>query len=101
MATLTVSWAIIRGVGASLMHSACTAMIAMGLSYVFNNNKSHLEGIIGLFALAILYHATFNAFVQSDYRIVALIMPVLLFIPINIIEYKKKKYFEHLEEEKN
>ena len=101
MATLTVSWAIIRGIGASLMHSACTAMIAMGFSYVFNNNKSHLEGIIGLFALAILYHATFNAFVQSDYRIVALIMPVLLFIPINIIEYKKKKYFEHLEEEKN
>ena len=101
MATLTVSWAIIRGIGTSLMHSACTAMIAMGFSYVFNNNKSHLEGIIGLFALAILYHATFNAFVQSDYRIVALIMPVLLFIPINIIEYKKKKYFEHLEEEKN
>ena len=101
MATLTVSWAIIRGIGASLMHSACTAMIAMGFSYVFNNNKSHLEGIIGLFALAILYHATFNVFVQSDYRIVALIMPVLLFIPINIIEYKKKKYFEHLEEEKN
>jgi len=101
MATLTVSWAIVRGIGASLMHSACTAMIAMGFSYVFNNNKSHLEGIIGLFALAILYHATFNVFVQSDYRIVALIMPVLLFIPINIIEYKKKKYFEHLEEEKN
>jgi RsiW-degrading membrane proteinase PrsW (M82 family) len=101
MSMLTISWAIIRGIGASLMHSACTAMIAMGFSYVFNNNKSHLEGIIGLFALAILYHATFNAFVQSDYRIVALIMPVLLFIPINIIEYKKKKYFEHLEEEKN
>ena len=94
MSMLTISWAIIRGIGASLMHSACTAMIAMGFSYVFNNNKSHLEGIIGLFALAILYHATFNAFVQSDYRIVALIMPVLLFIPINIIEYKKKKYLE-------
>ena len=40
MATLTVSWAIIRGIGASLMHSACTAMTAMGFSYVFNNNKS-------------------------------------------------------------
>ena len=91
MATLTVSWAIIRGIGASLMHSACTAMIAMGFSYVFNNNRSHLEGIFGLFALAILYHATFNAFVQSNYRIVALIMPVLLFVQINIIEYKKTK----------
>ena len=100
MATLTVSWAIIRGIGASLMHSACTAMIAMGFSYVFNNNRSHLEGIFGLFALAILYHATFNAFVQSNYRIVALIMPVLLFVQINIIEYKKKKYFDNLEKEK-
>ena len=91
---LTVSWAIIRGFGAALMHSVCTAMIAMGLSYVFNNKKSHMEGILGLFSLAILYHATFNAFIQTDYSIVALIMPVLLFIPINHIEYKKKKYLE-------
>ena len=57
MATLTIGWAIVRGIGASLMHSACT-------------------------------------FVQLDYRIVALIMPILLFIPINYIEYKKKKYLE-------
>ena len=78
------------------MHSACTAMTAIGFSYVFNNNKSHLEGIIGLYALSILYHATFNAFVQSDYSIIAFIMPVLLFIPINYIEYKKKKYFENI-----
>ena len=92
MSILDLKWAIIRGLGASLMHSACTAMTAIGFSYVFNNEKSHLEGIFGLFALAILYHATFNAFVQSDYRIVALIMPILLFIPINYIEYKKKKY---------
>ena len=96
MEMLTVRWAIIRGVGASLMHSACTAMTAIGFSYVFNNNKSHLEGIIGLYALSILYHATFNAFVQSDYSIIAFIMPVLLFIPINYIEYKKKKYFENI-----
>ena len=90
MYSLGTGWAIIRGLGASLMHSACTAMTAMGFSYVFNNNKSHLEGILGLFALAILYHATFNAFAQSDYSIVALIMPIVLFIPINIIEYKRK-----------
>ena len=97
MVGLDITWAIIRGIGASLMHSACTAMTAMGFSYVFNNNKSHLEGIFGLFALAILYHATFNAFIQSDYRIIAFLMPVLLFIPINIIEYKKRKYLENNE----
>ena len=99
MYTSTISWAFIRGIGASLMHSVCTAMTAIGISYVFNNKKSHLEGIIGLFSLAILFHATFNAFVQSKYSIVALIMPILLFIPINYIEYKKKKYFENLEKE--
>ena len=100
METLTVSWALIRGIGAALMHSACTAMIAFGISYVFNYKKSFLQGIIGLFASAILYHATFNAFVQSKYSIIALLMPLLLFIPINYIEYKKKKYFENLEKEK-
>ena len=91
---LTVSWAIIRGFGAALMHSACTATIAMGLSYVFNNKKSHMEGILGLFSLAIIYHGIFNAFVQSKYSFIALLLPLLLFIPINIIEYRKKKYLE-------
>ena len=98
--TSTIGWAFIRGIGASLMHSACTAVTAMGFSYVFNKKKSLLEGIIGLFSIAILFHATFNAFVQSKYSIVALIMPILLFIPINYIEYKKKKYFENIEKEK-
>ena len=94
METLTVSWALIRGLGAALMHSACTAMIALGISYVFNYKRSFIQGIIGLFASAILYHATFNAFVQSKYSIIALIMPLLLFIPINYIEYKKKRYLQ-------
>jgi RsiW-degrading membrane proteinase PrsW (M82 family) len=92
--SLTVSWAIIRGIGASLMHSACTAMTAIGFSFVFNNKEKHPVGIFGLFSLAILYHATFNAFVQSGYKIVALLMPVLLFIPINIIEYKRNSIGE-------
>ena len=94
---VTVSWAFIRGFGAALMHCVSTAMIAMGLSYVFNNKKSHLEGILGLFSLAIIYHGIFNAFVQSKYSFVALLLPLLLFIPINFIEYKKRKYFEKIE----
>ena len=90
----TISWAIIRGFGASLMHSVCTAMIAMGINYVINKKNNLFKGIVGLFALAIIYHGIFNAFVQSKYSFIALLLPLLLFIPINIIEYKKKKYFE-------
>ena len=101
MHSLNLTWAIIRGIGASLMHSACTAMIAMGISYIFNKKRSLIIGMIGLFAAAILYHAMFNAFVQSLYSNVALLLPVLLFIPINIIEYKKKKYLEKLEKGKD
>ena len=78
------------------MHSACAAASAVGFSYVFNKKKSLLQGMIGLFSLAILFHATFNAFIQSKYSIIALLMPILLFIPINYIEYKKKIYFESL-----
>ena len=91
MDNLTASWAIIRGIGASLMHSVCSATIAMGISYVLHNKKTAV-GFIGLFSIAILYHATFNAFIQSQYSVIALIMPLLLFIPINIIEYRKRKY---------
>lgn len=90
----TISWAIIRGFGASLMHSVCTAMIAMGINYVINKKGNLFKGIVGLFALAIIYHGIFNAFVQSKFSFIALLLPLLLFIPINIIEYKKKKYFE-------
>lgn len=97
--TSTIGWALIRGIGASLMHSVCATTTAVGFSYVFNKKKSLLQGIIGLFSLAILFHATFNAFIQSKYSIIALLMPILLFIPINYIEYKKKIYFENLKEE--
>ena len=90
----TISWAIIRGFGASLMHSVCTAMIAIGINYVINKKGNLFKGIVGLFALAIIYHGIFNAFVQSKFSFIALLLPLLLFIPINIIEYKKKKYFE-------
>ena len=45
------------------MHSVCTAMIAMGISYVFNKKRILLQGVVGLFALAIIYHGIFNAFV--------------------------------------
>ena len=101
ISSLTISWSIIRGFGAALMHSVCTAMIAIGISYVFNKKKSLLQGIVGLFALAIIYHGIFNAFVQSKYSFVALLLPVILFIPINIFEYKKKKDFENIEKLKN
>lgn len=99
--TSTISWTFVREIGASLMHSACTAVVAMGLSYVLNHKKSFLEDIIGLFSVSVLFHATFNAFVQSQYSVVALIMPILLFIPINYIEYRKKKYFDNLDNEKS
>ena len=87
----TVGWALVRGIGASLMHSVCIAMTAMGFSYVFNKKESLFYGIIGLFSLAILFHATFNAFIQSKYSVIGMIMPILLFIPINYIEHKRRK----------
>ena len=88
---VTLSWAIVRGFGAGLMHGISTLMVGYGLSYVRVRRKLALTGTYGLLILATMYHACFNLLIQSDYRFYGILMPTMTFLPILLIFTRKKR----------
>lgn len=92
--SVTVGWAIVRGFITALMHAVCTAAIGFGICFVKKEKALFLCGTFALLSLSIIYHGIFNMLVQSDYKILAIILPVVTYIPLVILQakyYKKKK----------
>lgn len=84
ISNVTITWALTRVVGAALMHGACTAAVGMGMSYIRKRRKLFFCGTFSLLTLSIIFHATFNVLVQSQFRTAALIMPAAVFIPLTV-----------------
>ena len=89
--TVTLTWAIVRGFGAGLMHGISTLMVGYGLSYVRIRRKLAITGTYGLLILATMYHACFNLLIQSQYRFYGILIPTLTFLPILLIFCRKKR----------
>lgn len=79
--SVSILWALSRGVGAALMHSACTTCVGMGISIIRKRRKLFYCGTCSLLIAAIVFHAIFNLLVQSSFRLLAFVLPVLLFLP--------------------
>ena len=90
---VTVPWAIARGLGAAQMHSACTALVGMGISYVRKRKKLFYCGTFSLLIAAVIFHSIFNVLVQSDHRWLAFVWTALLFAPqiVSTVRRHKKK----------
>ncbi len=84
-------WAVARGFGAGLMHSICTMGVGLGLSYVKKDKKIFYSGTFALLSAAITYHAIFNTLVQSYLMYLGLLLPILTYLPVNLILIKKKR----------
>ncbi|MBQ4487236.1 MAG: PrsW family intramembrane metalloprotease [Oscillospiraceae bacterium] len=100
--SVTISWALARVIGAALMHGACTACVGMGMSYIRKRRKLFYSGTFALLITAIIFHATFNVLVQSEYRAAALILPSMVYIPVVImtmIRNRKNSTDVHTEEQ--
>jgi len=78
---VTILWALIRGFGAGLVHGLCTVMVGYGMSYLRQQRKLFRCGLYALLAGAIIYHATYNLLVQSNYQIAGIMLPVITYIP--------------------
>lgn len=90
---------LIRGFATALTHGVCTAMIGYGLSLIYKRKKMAIPGTFGLFTAAVTYHAIFNALLQSDYKLVACLLPLATYIPAVVIRLRsksKKKGTENL-----
>ncbi len=79
---VTIFWALIRGFASGLMHGICTMSVGLGISFVKKKRKLFLPGTFALLVTAIIYHATYNTLVQSDYAVVGYVLPILTYVPL-------------------
>ena len=90
--SIDILWALIRTLGAGLLHSLCTTAVGVGISFIRDQKKIFLCGSFALLSLAIVYHSVYNTLIQSDYKYLGAAMPMLTYLAIIIvlvIVYKK------------
>ena len=87
----TMFWAFTRGFSSALLHGICTSLVGFGVSYVKKRKKLFYTGTFALLTVAIIVHGLFNAFIQSQYAYIGVILPVAIYIPFVIIPFVKQK----------
>ena len=90
-AAVTIGWALMRGFSSALLHGICTSLVGYGVSYVKTRKKLFYTGTFGLLTMAMIIHGLFNAFIQSKYSYVGILLPVAIYIPFVIAPMFKKK----------
>ena len=88
---VTISWALMRGFSSALLHGMCTSLVGYGVSYVKTRKKLFYTGTFALLTMAIIIHGLFNAFLQSQYAYVGILLPIAIYIPFVIVPILKKK----------
>ena len=78
---VTILWSLIRGFGAAGMHSACTALVGQGISYVRKRRKLFYCGTFSLLIAAVISHAIFNTLIQAEQRGFAFIVVLFIYGP--------------------
>lgn len=78
---VSIFWALIRGFGSGLVHGVCTVMVGYGISYIKKRRKLFWCGTFALLSAAIIYHATYNLLVQSQFRYAGILLPVATYVP--------------------
>jgi len=97
--TANFVWAFFRGIGAGLMHSLCTCIIAAGIIFLRKNKKLYWVGLFSFASFAMTYHGAYNTLLLSGD---GLLQNIGVFIPIStyllVLAYvflqKKKKNIE-------
>ena len=80
--SVDILWALIRTLGAGLLHSLCTTAVGVGISFIRDQKKMFLCGTFALLAMTGIYHGIFNMLVQSAYTYLGFVLPSLTYIPI-------------------
>ncbi|MDO4182832.1 MAG: PrsW family glutamic-type intramembrane protease [Coriobacteriia bacterium] len=90
-AEVTFARVLIRGFCTGLMHGVCTLSVAYTLVLARVRGNRYVASVVGALVAAILFHAAFNWLVQSDFFVVAYVLPLLTLIPFLIVMNGKPK----------
>ncbi|MCQ2435819.1 MAG: PrsW family intramembrane metalloprotease [Clostridia bacterium] len=96
--TVSVLDALMRGLGAGIMHGLCTLAVGYGMSFVHTRRKLFSTGTVAMLAVATVYHATYNTIVQSVHLWMGVLLPVITLIPVLILMDKTEKNRKKREE---
>ncbi len=90
--SLSVVFALIRGLGAGLMHGVCTLAAGYALTYVNTKRLLSHAGTFAALSAAVIYHSIYNILVQSDYSMLGILLPIATYIPmLSVIGKKLRK----------
>lgn len=87
-----ILWALIRTLGAGLLHSLCTTSVGVGISFIRDHKKFFICGSFALLSQAIVYHSIYNSLIQSEYKYFGAAMPMatyLVIVAVLVFIYKK------------
>ena len=80
IASVTLSWALIRGFATALMHGMCTYCVGFGISFIRKRRKLFYTGIFALLTFAAIYHGIFNL-LQINHRYIGSFLPIVTYFP--------------------
>ena len=83
--SVDVLWALIRTLGAGLLHSLCTTAVGVGISFIRDHKKIVLCGSFALLSMAIVFHSVYNALIQSDYKYLGAVMPMIAYLAVSAV----------------
>jgi RsiW-degrading membrane proteinase PrsW (M82 family) len=86
----SIIWAFTRGFSSALLHGICTSLVGFGVSYVKKRKKLFYTGTFALLTVAIIVHGLFNAFIQSEYPFIGILLPIALYIPFVVVPIKAR-----------
>ena len=90
-ASVSVIDALMRGLGAGIMHGLCTLAVGYGMSFVYTRRKLFRTGTVAMLAAATIYHATYNTIVQSTHLWVGVLLPVITLVPVLMLMDRTEK----------
>lgn len=88
--SVSIAWALVRGFSSALLHGICTSLVGYGVSYVKTRKKLFYTGTFGLLTMAIIIHGLFNAFIQSRYSYVGILLPIAIYVPFALGSIKAR-----------
>lgn len=83
--SVNILWALIRTLGAGLLHSLCTTSVGVGISFVRDRKKFFICGTFALLSQAIVYHSVYNSLIQSDYKYFGAALPMVTYLVTVIV----------------
>ncbi len=77
----SLAYIITRSVTTCLMHGMTTATIGFGITLIHKSLKGYYISILfGLFTFAVIFHALYNLYINSNFKVLGLVMAPILYM---------------------